>query len=190
MFRLAMLCTTVLLTAACTDRNAPTGDPANAANDAAPAPSSADVAPLGEGWSAAITDSAGKTVGQVAYAGGDPKGMPLTISVDGLPAGVHGMHLHASGTCQPPTFDSAGAHWNPGARKHGHKNPQGPHAGDLGNITVDASGKGKAEHLIPKGAGDHPTGLSLVIHASPDDETTDPSGNSGERIACGVVIPA
>lgn len=186
MIRLALLCTTLLLTAACTGKKAPADEPANAANEAAPA---AAVAPLGEGSSAAMTDSSGKPVGLVAYAGGDPKGIPLTVSIDGLPAGVHGMHLHATGKCEPPSFDSAGAHWNPGAAKHGRKNPQGPHAGDLGNIIIDAAGKGRAEHLIPKGAGDYSTGLSLVIHASPDDETTDPSGNSGERIACGVVIP-
>ena len=100
------------------------------------------------------------------------------------------MHLHEVGKCEGPRFESAGAHWNPGGRQHGHDNPQGPHAGDLPNIRLEADGLAKAEYLFPKGSGEYPQGLALVIHADPDDDKTDPSGNSGERIACAVLFPA
>ena len=181
--RLALLCTAALLAAACDRQQPPAADANDAANDAA-------AAPAGEGHKAAIVDGAGKTVGSVAYVSGDPRGMPLTIAVEGVPPGVHGMHLHEVGTCEGPKFESAGAHWNPAARQHGHDNPQGAHAGDLGNITVAADGTGQASQVVPTDAGERPRGLSLVIHANADDEKTDPSGNSGDRIACGVVIPA
>lgn len=101
------------------------------------------------------------------------------------------MHLHEVGLCDPPAFAGAGAHWNPAGRKHGHQNPEGTHAGDLGNLTVKANGKGSAEVLIAKGTmGPAPSGLAIVIHAKRDDEKTDPSGDSGDRIACGAVFRA
>ena len=193
MFRHALLCTAAALALSACNRNDAADAPANeaaAVDDAAGASANADIAPQGEGSSAAIVDGAGATVGSVAYVNGDPRGLPLTIKVEGLQAGVHGMHLHEVGTCEGPKFESAGAHWNPAGRQHGHDNPQGAHAGDLGNITVAADGTGSASHLVPKDAGAHPRGLALVVHAERDDAKTDPSGNSGDRIACGVVIPA
>jgi Cu-Zn family superoxide dismutase len=192
MLRLAMLCTAALALSAC-NRNDAADEPANQANVAnlaAEAPANGDVATLGEGWSSKITDAAGKDVGLLSYLNGDPKGVPLTIRVHDLPPGDHGMHLHAVGKCEGPKFESAGAHWNPAGRQHGHDNPQGPHAGDIGNLPVDANGNGRAEYLLANGSGDHPQGLSLVIHADRDDDKTDPSGNSGERIACAVLLPA
>lgn len=118
------------------------------------------------------------------------KGLMVHVMAEGLPAGVHGLHLHMVGKCDGPDFASAGAHWNPAGKKHGHDNPEGAHSGDLPNITIGANGKGMA-HAIVAGAtlADlmDADGAALVIHAGPDDYKTDPSGNSGGRIACGVV---
>ena len=103
------------------------------------------------------------------------------------------MHLHQTGMCEPPGFQSAGGHFNPHNREHGRKNPRGPHLGDLGNIRVESNGRGTrtvtmSDSETRKGLmavlGD---GRALVIHAGEDDEMTDPSGNSGARIACAVV---
>ena len=117
------------------------------------------------------------------------------MEVAGLPPGKHGFHLHDKGICEPPGFTTAGDHFNPLGKHHGAKNPQGKHAGDLPNLEVGPDGtaeltataegatlgKGTAS-LLKEG------GTSLVIHAGPDDENSDPSGNSGPRIACGVVV--
>jgi Cu-Zn family superoxide dismutase len=121
-------------------------------------------------------------------------GVGLDVRVTGLPAGVHGIHLHGVGRCDAPDFTTAGAHFNPALHQHGFNNPQGPHAGDLRNLTVGANGVGRAE--LSDGnvtLGEGPTslfdadGTSIVVHASADDYLTDPSGNSGARIACGVI---
>jgi Cu-Zn family superoxide dismutase len=115
----------------------------------------------------------------------------LVLKLTGVPPGQHGLHVHATGACEPPTFASAGPHYNPGNRKHGARNPQGPHAGDLPNVvarpdsTVDTTLAIPVEVVsaIGSGAG----AKALVLHAQPDDLMTDPSGNSGDRIACGVL---
>ncbi len=108
----------------------------------------------------------------------------------------HGFHIHAVGKCEPPAFTSAGAHLNPYGKKHGHKNPDGAHAGDLPNLTVGADGTGSidvtaAGVTLTAGRASllQPGGASLVLHANPDDEKTDPAGNSGARIVCGVITP-
>jgi Cu-Zn family superoxide dismutase len=135
-----------------------------------------------------IIDHSGKQIGMVA-ARLEKDGVAVSVDTVGLPAGTHGVHIHEIPKCEPPTFESAGGHWNWTNRKHGHKNARGYHAGDLGNLTVGAGGKGRATFHVPlkdwdpKQAG----GLPVVIHASADDDMTDPSGNSGARIACGVV---
>jgi len=137
------------------------------------------------GWP--ILDRANRQVGIVATRL-DKRGVVVTLDTMGLPAGLHGVHVHQVPKCEAPTFESAGAHWNWTHKKHGYKNPEGHHAGDLGNLTVAADGKGQATFVVaakdwdPKAVG----GWSLVIHSAADDESTDPSGNSGERIACGV----
>jgi Cu-Zn family superoxide dismutase len=117
-------------------------------------------------------------------------GVVLRIDANGLPQGIHGVHLHAVGRCDAPGFTSAGPHWNPTNRKHGHRNPEGFHAGDLGNLGVGADGKLVAGLLVPgatlAGLRDA-DGAALVFHARADDEMTDPSGNSGDRIACAVL---
>ncbi len=140
-----------------------------------------------------MKDKDGKDVG-VATLIQTSDGLRVAVTGYRLPPGTHGIHVHAVGECQPPEFTSAGAHFNPGNKQHGTANPAGPHAGDLPNMMVAASGEGgidvttKAMTLDPG-----PTsllggkGTSIVIHAAADDEKTDPSGNSGARIACGVI---
>jgi Cu-Zn family superoxide dismutase len=107
---------------------------------------------------------------------------------------VHGIHFHAVGRCDPPDFMSAGDHFNPTNRQHGQRNPQGPHAGDLPNLTVEANGTATYQAtnaLVTLGPGANSLldadGSALVIHADPDDDVTDPAGNSGGRIACAVI---
>lgn len=120
----------------------------------------------------------------------EPTGVMLRIDAAGLPAGQHGVHVHAVGRCDAPGFTSAGPHWNPTTRKHGHRNPDGFHMGDLGNLGVGADGKLVAGLLVPQANIDavrDADGAALVLHAKADDEVTDPSGNSGDRIACAVL---
>ena len=107
--------------------------------------------------------------------------------------GTHGIHVHAVGRCDPPGFESAGPHWNPMSRQHGTLNPQGPHMGDMMNITVAMDGSATVNVMTQGGTLRgvdrllDADGAAVVIHASADDYRTDPSGNSGARIACGVV---
>jgi Cu-Zn family superoxide dismutase len=151
----------------------------------------AQMEPLSAG--AALKDKDGKDVGVATLIQTDD-GVRIAVTGYRLPPGTHGLHIHAAGLCEPPEFTSAGGHFNPGGKQHGRMNPAGPHAGDLPSLVVAASGEGgldtttKAVTLSPG-----PTslfsdkGTSIVIHAAPDDEKTDPTGNSGARIACGVV---
>lgn len=140
-----------------------------------------------------LADSKGAKVG-TATLKETPKGVSLALQVSNLPPGIHGFHIHTVGVCEPPDFKSAGGHFNPEGKKHGWENPEGHHAGDLQNLTVDAKGKAKLKVVIPGvtlGDGPnslfHPQGTALVIHAAPDDLKTDPAGNAGPRIACGVI---
>lgn len=116
----------------------------------------------------------------------------LRLEVSGFAPGIHGAHLHAVGKCEPSSFASAGGHLNPHGRQHGTMNPNGSHLGDLPNLSVDATGAGSFEVALSGGAGEIETalfdadGTAVVVHAAPDDYVTDPSGNSGARIACGV----
>jgi superoxide dismutase, Cu-Zn family len=124
-------------------------------------------------------------------------GTRVTAQVSGLAPGVYAIHLHSIGLCTAPDFKSAGGHFNPTAHQHGSLNPMGPHMGDLPNIEVGADGNGALDATIAglmlKG-GTAPLldadGASIVLHAGPDDYKTDPSGNSGARIACGTLAPA
>jgi Cu-Zn family superoxide dismutase len=117
----------------------------------------------------------------------------ISIAVAGLAPGTHGVHLHTTGSCEAPDFASAGGHLNPGGHQHGTSNPAGSHLGDLPNLTVGSAGAGtvsatlsgtRAEVLAQLFDGD---GTAVVVHANADDYRTDPSGNSGGRIACGVL---
>ncbi len=142
---------------------------------------------------ARLVDAKGQEVGKASFVQEDG-GLKMELMVANLPPGKHGFHVHAVGKCDPPDFKSAGAHFNPGAKKHGRHNPEGMHAGDLANLEVKPDGR--ARELVTLkgvslGAGPdsllQPAGTALVVHADPDDEKTDPSGNSGARIACGVI---
>ncbi|HXG99765.1 MAG TPA: superoxide dismutase family protein [Sphingomicrobium sp.] len=127
----------------------------------------------------------------------DADGVAIMVAASGIASGVHGIHLHEKGLCEGPKFESAGAHWNPSRRKHGRDNPQGAHLGDLINLEVPASGAGLASFTIPGTAIDGSAtaladadGTSIIVHAKADDYKTDPSGDSGDRIACAVVAAA
>ena len=117
---------------------------------------------------------------------GDGKRTQINVQAEGLAPGTHGIHLHAVGRCDGPDFKSAGGHWNPAGKQHGRNNPLGAHLGDLPNLNVDADGRGNASFAVNGDMADA-DGTSLVIHAGSDDYKTDPSGNSGDRIACAVL---
>jgi Cu-Zn family superoxide dismutase len=145
-----------------------------------------------------LVSSAGQVIGSVR-AWQTSGGVAFKIYATGLPHGLHGVHVHSVGRCDPPDFTSAGPHWNPAGRKHGMNNPEGPHAGDLRNVEVAANGVLSTTVTLPgaslTGVGAagvmlDADGAALVIHASADDYMTDPSGNSGSRIACAVIRPA
>ncbi len=119
-------------------------------------------------------------------------GISVSGMLHGIPVGTHAVHFHMVGQCQPP-FETAGSHWNPTNKQHGSANPQGPHFGDMPNVTIGADGMFNVIATTSGGTlrGANPLldadGAALVVHASPDDNRTDPSGNAGGRIACGVV---
>lgn len=119
-------------------------------------------------------------------------GVLLTLRVNNAAPGVHGVHLHEVGDCSAPDATSAGAHWNPTAAPHGHLGKPPAHLGDIGNLVVDAEGRGALEFVtelwtVGGGGLNDVLGKALVIHATADDLASQPSGNSGARIGCGVV---
>lgn len=118
----------------------------------------------------------------------------VRVEAFGMSAGTYAAHVHTTGTCTAPTFESAGAHWNPTNAQHGRDNPAGAHKGDLPNITIGADGNGSLEFTVPGATlagGANPLldadGAAVLIHAKADDYRTDPSGAAGNRIACGVL---
>jgi Cu-Zn family superoxide dismutase len=141
-----------------------------------------------------LQNTTGSIIGQ-AYLTQSAEGLKLRVQAAGLSPGLHGIHFHEKGSCVGPDFSSAGAHFNPFGKQHGFANPHGYHSGDLPNLMVNSQGKVSVE-MVSKNLTLQPDqpgsilkagGLSLIIHEQEDDMRTDPSGNSGKRIACGVV---
>ena len=194
--RFTLICAPALLVAACgggaDDGDADLGEPA--VNETA----SPGSGPVEQAPAVSLAGADGQILGEVR-AGDSAQGAVFHISAQGLPPGTHGLHIHDVGLCEGPKFESAGPHWNPESKQHGLHNPQGPHRGDLPNVTVGEDGSlsatvtveasnlrgsrayGFANQIIDA------NGAALVIHAGPDDMRTDPSGNSGDRIACAVL---
>ena len=127
----------------------------------------------------------------VLVAAGDA--VTINIAVIRVPRGTHGLHLHMVGSCDAPDFKTAGGHLNPHGMKHGTANPAGSHLGDLPNLLADSYGAGTVTAKLRDGRAAveaalfDADGTAIVVHADPDDNRTDPSGNSGARIACGVL---
>lgn len=132
--------------------------------------------------------------GEVIVAQGD-NGLLVNIKAQGMSPGPHGVHIHETGKCEGPDFKSAGGHWNPAGKQHGFDNPQGAHAGDFFNLDIGADGTGSLEAMISGGKlsdGEiallDEDGAAVIVHEGPDDLKTDPSGDSGGRLACGVFV--
>jgi len=140
-----------------------------------------------------IVDGQGQTKGR-AILSQHKDGIHVDVKAVGLPAGVHAVHIHTTGACTGPDFTSAGGHWNPGKKQHGHDNPAGAHMGDMPNMAVGEDGTGELTTIV-KGAmlegGSQPLfdadGAAVVVHAMADDYKSDPSGNAGGRLGCGVI---
>ncbi len=142
---------------------------------------------------AELVNSKGEKVGVATLIEGKD-GVRIALQVYNLPTGLHGFHIHAVGKCEQPDFKSAGGHFNPYEKHHGLKNPEGLHAGDMSNILVEPDGTATVVALAPlvtfssgKNSLFQSDGTALVVHAGADDQISDPSGSSGDRIACGVI---
>jgi len=186
-----------LMLAACVSSGAPlAGTPATGAQTSAPAGASSGAASGAATANAyaIVNDSSGKQIGIATLTQDATGAVHVQMHAQGLTPGLHGVHFHAVGSCVPPAFTSAGGHFNPEAKHHGLSNPAGPHAGDLPNMTVDASGNANysaTTNRVSLTAGANnlldADGTALVVHAAADDNMTDPAGNAGGRIGCGAV---
>ncbi len=152
------------------------------------------MAKSGAKTSVELKDAQGKSVGTATLWSKTGTGVVLKLDLRDLPPGEHAVHFHGKAQCDPPDFKSAGPHFNPDGKKHGLENPEGHHAGDLKNFTVNAKGKAKVEVFdkdVTLADDSHSLfsngGTALVIHAKADDMKSDPAGNAGDRIACGVI---
>ncbi len=129
---------------------------------------------------------------EVGTATASAEGDSVSIRIEGadMPPGEHGVHVHTTGLCEGPAFTSAGGHWNPAGATHGLEDPAGQHAGDMPNLEIAEDGTGSLTYTLAGGATFEglmdADGSAFLIHAMPDDQVTDPSGDSGDRIACGV----
>lgn len=154
-----------------------------------------EVNALAEKTVVTLVNSEGMQIATATLSEQTAGGVKIILEADSLPPGEHGFHIHDQGACIAPDFKSAGGHYNPTNSHHGFDNSKGPHAGDLKNITVAADGTAYAEleapmvTLNPDGENTLFTdeGTTLVIHSDPDDYVSQPAGNAGARIACGVI---
>lgn len=186
---LATICCVVLVAAGCARA-------AQSSRDDGPQPAVVVVDPTMA--IAELRDPSGAPVGTARMTADENGTIHLFLHVDRMPPGTHGVHFHAVGSCQrgdTTAFESAGGHHNPLQRKHGLESAEGPHAGDLPNLVVGASGSGDldthtARATLRPGPATllDPDGSSLVVHAAADDQRSDPAGNSGARVACGVIV--
>lgn len=143
---------------------------------------------------ATLHNAKGEVVAEATLTEHPEGGVKIALKAWDLPPGAHGFHIHAVGKCEPPDFTSAGGHFNPFGKEHGLRNPAGAHAGDLDNLFVEEDGTAEGEWLAKDatlGEGEnslfHPDGTAFIVHAAQDDEVSDPTGNAGARIACGVI---
>jgi Cu-Zn family superoxide dismutase len=138
-----------------------------------------------------LTDAKGNNVGMAMISPAKGGGVSIDLTLKGLPPGEHGLHLHEVAKCEPPTYKSAGAHFNPAKKKHGVLNPDGPHAGDMANFKVAANGTAQTtitnKNVTMASGANSILGTALVIHQGADDMKTDPAGNAGDPIACGAI---
>jgi superoxide dismutase, Cu-Zn family len=167
---------------------------AQGAGQGAPVSQAPSVAGPAAAARAILKDAQGKTVGEATLQE-SPAGVLMRVSVQGLAAGTHAFHVHTTGKCDPPDFMTAGGHFNPGMAKHGLLATGGPHSGDMPNLFVGADGKLTFEVLnsnVTLASGPRSLfdadGAALVLHAGADDYASDPAGNAGGRIACGVIM--
>lgn len=190
MFRRLTAVIAVASVAACSKAEAPKTDSTAVSASVAPG-TPAPAAPSASMPSIAMRDASGKELGSlmVMEAAG---GLSVTGALRGLPPGEHAIHFHMTGKCEAP-FETAGSHWNPTNKKHGSLNPAGPHLGDMANFNVAADSSVTISMITRGGtlrgadALLDADGAAAVIHSGPDDLKTDPAGNSGAKIACGVV---
>jgi len=192
---ISMLALSCLLAACGSDQDtAPDegmGDAAQSAEQPTGQSSDIDMAEVSQIYSADLMSTDGVSVGTVMVSIGD--GGNVSLALTDMAAGTYAMHFHETGKCDAPDFKTAGGHWNPTGKDHGRENPQGAHAGDLPNLVVEADGGVKQVIELPDNSASNMSklldddGAAFIVHAEADDMTTDPSGNAGARIVCGVL---